>query len=103
MKKNKKNEKHLKLIKSYKKLSFDEQSLFMNELDKEQDRQLQYEYEFLTNLDTRARVSQEMMRILKSDGTPYFNAEWIAKNIMGFDEEEVKELEKTSKKLKNSK
>ena len=70
MKKNK--EKHLKLIKSYRKLNPEEQEQFLQEIDKEHTNQLELEYEYLNQLNHRAGVAQEIMKITNEDGKPYF-------------------------------
>lgn len=90
MKKNK--EKHLKLIKSYRKLNSEEQLLFVQELDKEHTRQIEKEWEYLNQLNNRANVAQEVMKIQNEDGRPYFNVDWIVKNIMKFTDSEIKDL-----------
>lgn len=73
---------YVKLLKSYHKLSDKEKIQFQNSINNNSD---------LENISVRASVANQLMGSLSNaDGTPYFNPDWIAKNIMRMSDEDIK-------------
>ena len=77
----------IKILKVYHSLDESEKIEFQNHLNKNN------EIKKLEDLSLRSSVASQLLNdIITPEGKPYFNVDWVAKNIMGFSDKEIKEL-----------
>lgn len=80
----KKDKKIKKLFDNYQKLNDMEKIIFQNKLNKDNERMK------LEDLSLRSSVANQLMNDLKTpDGQPYFNVDWIVKNIMKLSDKDI--------------
>jgi hypothetical protein len=77
----------IKILKVYHSLDENEKIEFQNHLNKNN------EIKKLEDLSLRSSVASQLLNdIITPEGKSYFNVDWVAKNIMGFSDKEIKEL-----------
>lgn len=77
----------IKILKVYHSLDESEKIEFQNHLNKNT------EIKKLEDLSLRSSVASQLLNdIITPEGKSYFNVDWVAKNIMGFSDKEIKEL-----------
>lgn len=89
-----------KLFDSYKKLSDSDKIRFVNKINPEIiDISIENELQKLEMMQIRANVAQTLMNVVREDGFPFLNVDWVAKNVMKLSDKDIAENKLISKEI----
>ncbi len=88
----------IELFELYNSLTEQEQIAFDTVYNNDKQDEVIDEYNALDLIEKRVSVASSLQSVYDKEGRPYFNVEWIVKNIFHFTDEELKMVHPEEKK-----